>query len=145
MFRMPFAFILLTVAAEPVSEPPPLTEEQRARISQLANETQKESARLKVLLDRYPLSAAKQAYDDFELRMSGRAGRAHARVSSRRRPRNQTWFESHATLEPMNCTVHVRRDECEIWIGSQAVARVQSMAAKAAREARGTECDARTI
>ena len=32
----------------------------------------------------------------------------------------------------MNCTVHVRKDECEIWIGSQAVARVQSMAAKAA-------------
>jgi isoquinoline 1-oxidoreductase beta subunit len=35
-------------------------------------------------------------------------------------------------MEPMNCTVHVRSDECEIWIGSQAVARVQSMAAKVA-------------
>jgi isoquinoline 1-oxidoreductase beta subunit len=44
----------------------------------------------------------------------------------------QVPFLAHATLEPMNCTVHVRRDECEIWIGSQAVARVQSMAAKAA-------------
>jgi isoquinoline 1-oxidoreductase subunit beta len=32
----------------------------------------------------------------------------------------------------MNCTVHLRKDECEIWIGSQAVARVQAMAAKAA-------------
>ena len=32
----------------------------------------------------------------------------------------------------MNCTVHVRNDACEIWIGSQAVARVQAMAAKAA-------------
>ena len=41
-------------------------------------------------------------------------------------------FLAHATMEPMNCTVHVRKDECEIWIGSQAVARVQSMAAKAA-------------
>jgi isoquinoline 1-oxidoreductase beta subunit len=32
----------------------------------------------------------------------------------------------------MNCTVHVRNDACEIWIGSQAVARVQAMAAKVA-------------
>jgi isoquinoline 1-oxidoreductase beta subunit len=44
----------------------------------------------------------------------------------------QVPFLAHATMEPMNCTVHVRNDECEIWIGSQAVARVQAMAAKAA-------------
>ncbi|MFB6418965.1 xanthine dehydrogenase family protein molybdopterin-binding subunit [Bradyrhizobium tunisiense] len=44
----------------------------------------------------------------------------------------QVPFLAHATMEPMNCTVHVRQDECEIWIGSQAVARVQAMAAKAA-------------
>jgi len=41
-------------------------------------------------------------------------------------------FLAHATMEPMNCTVHFRKDECEIWIGSQAVARVRAMAAKAA-------------
>jgi isoquinoline 1-oxidoreductase subunit beta len=41
-------------------------------------------------------------------------------------------FLAHAAMEPMNCTVHFRKDECEIWIGSQAVARVQAMAAKAA-------------
>jgi isoquinoline 1-oxidoreductase beta subunit len=41
-------------------------------------------------------------------------------------------FLAHATMEPMNCTVHFRNDTCEIWIGSQAVARVQAMAAKAA-------------
>jgi isoquinoline 1-oxidoreductase subunit beta len=41
-------------------------------------------------------------------------------------------FLAHATMEPMNCTVHFRNNECEIWIGSQAVARVQAMAAKAA-------------
>lgn len=39
-------------------------------------------------------------------------------------------FLAHATMEPMNCTVHVRKDGCEIWIGSQAVARVQTAAAK---------------
>lgn len=44
----------------------------------------------------------------------------------------QVPFLAHATMEPMNCTVHFRKDECEIWIGSQAVARVQAMAAKAA-------------
>jgi isoquinoline 1-oxidoreductase subunit beta len=35
-------------------------------------------------------------------------------------------------MEPMNCTVHVRKDGCEIWVGSQAVARVQGAAAKTA-------------
>ena len=40
-------------------------------------------------------------------------------------------FLAHATMEPMNCTVHVRKDECEIWLGTQAIARVQAMAAKA--------------
>jgi isoquinoline 1-oxidoreductase beta subunit len=44
----------------------------------------------------------------------------------------QVPFLAHATMEPMNCTVHFRNDACEIWIGSQAVARVQAMAAKAA-------------
>ncbi len=41
-------------------------------------------------------------------------------------------FLAHATMEPMNCTAHVRKDGCEVWIGSQAIARVQAMAAKAA-------------
>jgi isoquinoline 1-oxidoreductase subunit beta len=44
----------------------------------------------------------------------------------------QVPFLAHATMEPMNCTVHFRDGECEIWIGSQAIARVQAMAAKAA-------------
>ena len=44
----------------------------------------------------------------------------------------QVPFLAHATMEPMNCTVHLQRDGCEIWIGNQAVARVQAMAAKAA-------------
>ncbi|WFU42330.1 xanthine dehydrogenase family protein molybdopterin-binding subunit [Bradyrhizobium sp. CB82] len=41
-------------------------------------------------------------------------------------------FLAHATMEPMNCTVHFRGGECEIWVGTQAIARVQAMAAKAA-------------
>ena len=44
----------------------------------------------------------------------------------------QVPFLAHATMEPMNCTVHLRQDQCDIWIGNQAVARVQAMAAQAA-------------
>ncbi len=42
----------------------------------------------------------------------------------------QVPFLAHATMEPMNCTAHVRKDGCDIWLGSQAVARVQAAAAK---------------
>ena len=41
-------------------------------------------------------------------------------------------FLAHATMEPMNCTVHVRKDGCELWVGTQAIARVQAAAAKTA-------------
>ena len=44
----------------------------------------------------------------------------------------QVPFLAHATMEPMNCTVHVRKDGCEIWVGTQAIARVQAAAAKVA-------------
>jgi isoquinoline 1-oxidoreductase subunit beta len=44
----------------------------------------------------------------------------------------QVPFLAHATMEPMNCTVHMRSDCCEIWVGSQAIARVQAAAAKTA-------------
>jgi isoquinoline 1-oxidoreductase beta subunit len=41
-------------------------------------------------------------------------------------------FLAHAPMEPLNCTVHLKPDSCEIWTGSQVIARVQSEAAKAA-------------
>jgi isoquinoline 1-oxidoreductase subunit beta len=41
-------------------------------------------------------------------------------------------FLAHATMEPLNCTVHFKGDSCEIWTGTQIMARVQSEAAKAA-------------
>jgi len=40
-------------------------------------------------------------------------------------------FLAHATMEPLNCTVHVMADSCELWIGTQIIARVQSSVAKA--------------
>src|SRR5712692_2048600 len=44
----------------------------------------------------------------------------------------QVPFLAHATMEPMNCTVHVRKDGCEVWVGTQVMARVQAAAAKTA-------------
>ena len=37
---------------------------------------------------------------------------------------------AHAAMEPMNCTVHVRPDACEVWVGTQVVARAQAAAAE---------------
>jgi isoquinoline 1-oxidoreductase subunit beta len=39
-------------------------------------------------------------------------------------------FLAHAAMEPVNCTVHVRPDSCEVWTGSQVLARAQAGAAK---------------
>ncbi|MFM0099502.1 xanthine dehydrogenase family protein molybdopterin-binding subunit [Paraburkholderia nemoris] len=33
-------------------------------------------------------------------------------------------FLAHATMEPINCTVHVRPDGCDVWLGSQVPTRV---------------------
>jgi isoquinoline 1-oxidoreductase subunit beta len=41
-------------------------------------------------------------------------------------------FLAHATMEPLSATVHVKPDSCEIWTGTQIMARAQSEAAKAA-------------
>ena len=39
-------------------------------------------------------------------------------------------FLAHATMEPMNCTAHVRADACEVWVGIQVLPRAQAIAAK---------------
>jgi isoquinoline 1-oxidoreductase beta subunit len=40
-------------------------------------------------------------------------------------------FLAHATMEPMNCTVHITPAGCEVWIGTQIMARVQTSVAQA--------------
>ncbi|WP_442808481.1 molybdopterin cofactor-binding domain-containing protein [Trinickia soli] len=42
-------------------------------------------------------------------------------------------FLAHATMEPMNCTVHVQNDGCQIWVGTQ----VPEFAAQAAQKVTG--------
>src|SRR6266567_2636187 len=44
----------------------------------------------------------------------------------------QVPFLAHATMEPMNCAVHVRKDGCAVWVGNQALGRAQAAAAKTA-------------
>ena len=39
-------------------------------------------------------------------------------------------FLAHAAMEPMNCTVHVTKDSCDIWVGIQVVSRAQATAAQ---------------
>ncbi|MCS5620638.1 MAG: xanthine dehydrogenase family protein molybdopterin-binding subunit [Nitrospinaceae bacterium] len=39
-------------------------------------------------------------------------------------------FTHHATMEPMNCVVHVKRNACEIWAPTQVPQRIQTTAAK---------------
>ncbi|HEV7714770.1 MAG TPA: molybdopterin cofactor-binding domain-containing protein [Steroidobacteraceae bacterium] len=39
-------------------------------------------------------------------------------------------FLAHASMEPLNCTVHVKPDSCEFWMGSQVLSRAQAVAAK---------------
>ena len=39
-------------------------------------------------------------------------------------------FLAHATMEPVNCTVHVRPDGCDLWVGTQVPTLTQTAAAK---------------
>ncbi|MGX5802448.1 molybdopterin cofactor-binding domain-containing protein [Bradyrhizobium sp. Arg314] len=68
--------------------------------------------------------AVAQNIGDVERALSGAATKVEATY--------QVPFLAHATMEPMNCTVHVRKDGCEIWVGNQALARAQATAAKVA-------------
>jgi isoquinoline 1-oxidoreductase beta subunit len=61
----------------------------------------------------------------------GDIDKAMAGASTKVEASYQLPFLAHATMEPMNCTVHVRNDACEIWVGNQAIVRAQTAAAKA--------------
>src|SRR5262249_53977500 len=60
----------------------------------------------------------------------GDVDRAMASAVTKVEATYQVPFLAHATMEPMNCTVHVRKDGCEVWTGTQALARAQAAAAK---------------
>jgi isoquinoline 1-oxidoreductase subunit beta len=60
----------------------------------------------------------------------GDVDKAMASAATKVEATYQVPFLAHATMEPMNCTVHVRKDGCEVWVGNQAIARAQAAAAK---------------
>src|SRR5713101_5628385 len=65
-------------------------------------------------------------------RISGNVDEAMASAVTKVEAIYQVPFLAHATMEPMNCTVHLRKDGCEVWVGNQALARAQAAAAKTA-------------
>jgi isoquinoline 1-oxidoreductase beta subunit len=62
----------------------------------------------------------------------GNSDEAMARAVTKVEATYQVPFLAHATMEPMNCTVHVGKDSCELWVGTQVAARAQAAAAKTA-------------
>ena len=58
----------------------------------------------------------------------GNVGEAMASAVTKVEATYQVPFLAHATMEPMNCTVHVRKDGCEVWVGNQVAARAQAAA-----------------
>jgi isoquinoline 1-oxidoreductase subunit beta len=65
-------------------------------------------------------------------RQDGDFEKAHATAATRHEAVYEIPFLAHATMEPMNCTVHVRKDRCDVWVGTQVLARAQAAAAKVA-------------
>lgn len=75
-------------------------------------------------LEQATLSAGATAQD------TGDTAKALATATRKVEATYQMPFLAHATMEPMNCTVHVTRDRCEVWVGTQVAARAQAVAAK---------------
>ena len=63
-------------------------------------------------------------------RQEGDFAKAVGGAVTRHEATYQVPFLAHATLEPMNCTVHVRKESCELWVGTQAMTRTQAAAAQ---------------
>jgi isoquinoline 1-oxidoreductase subunit beta len=61
-------------------------------------------------------------------RKEGDVDKAMAGASKKLDAIYQVPFLAHATMEPMNCTVHISNDGCDIWVGTQAVSRAQRAA-----------------
>jgi isoquinoline 1-oxidoreductase subunit beta len=63
------------------------------------------------------------------VRSEGDNAKAMAGAATRLEAVYEVPFLIHAAMEPLNCTVHVRQDSCEVWVGSQVLTRAQAAAA----------------
>ncbi|MND55567.1 Isoquinoline 1-oxidoreductase subunit beta [compost metagenome] len=65
-----------------------------------------------------------------QARSEGDVGAAMATAARKLEVIYQVPFLAHACLEPVNCTVHVRKDACDLWLGIQVPARAKAVAAR---------------
>jgi isoquinoline 1-oxidoreductase beta subunit len=63
-------------------------------------------------------------------RDQGDAQKALAAAAQRFEVVYQLPFLAHAAMEPMNCTVHLRKDRCDLWMGTQAPTLTQALVAE---------------
>lgn len=66
-------------------------------------------------------------------RSVGDVGKALAEAAQRIDAIYQVPFLAHAAMEPMNCTVHLQNERCDIWVGTQAPTITQSQVAELTR------------
>ena len=64
-------------------------------------------------------------------RKNGDIAQALERAATKIEAVYQMPFLAHATMEPMNCTVHVRPDGCDVWVCNQILGRAQTVVAEA--------------
>jgi isoquinoline 1-oxidoreductase beta subunit len=64
------------------------------------------------------------------VRTVGNVEQALAQADKKLEAVYQVPFLAHACMEPMNCTVHVRAQGCDLWLGTQVPARAQAVAAQ---------------
>jgi isoquinoline 1-oxidoreductase beta subunit len=68
--------------------------------------------------------------DGATVRRDGDVAKAIASAEQKLEAIYQVPFLAHTTMEPVNCTVDVRKDACEIWVGIQVMSLAQAVAAE---------------
>jgi isoquinoline 1-oxidoreductase beta subunit len=63
-------------------------------------------------------------------RTDGDAAKALAQAAQRLEAVYEVPFLAHAAMEPMNCTVDLQKDRCDVWVGTQAMSLTQSLVAE---------------
>lgn len=64
-------------------------------------------------------------------RKDGDAAGAFAKAVTKVEATYEAPFLAHATMEPINCTVHATADGCDVWVGTQVPVFAQTVVAKA--------------
>jgi isoquinoline 1-oxidoreductase beta subunit len=68
--------------------------------------------------------------EGLQARAEGDAKGAMAKAAKKVEVIYQVPFLAHACMEPVNCTAHVRKDGCDLWLGIQVPARAKALAAQ---------------